>query len=446
MKTFLSAIFLIAVVATGVKFYGEYRQSRSTVQFRTAIIERGNLVESVDATGTVEPEELIDVGAQVVGRIKEFGPDPRSETDPAFAGKRIDYGSTVQAGTILAVIDDSVYAAQRNQAQAALSRAQADLLQMHAKFAQAEAEWNRAQRLRNMASQSKESGKLPLAKDLPVQIRGISDADFVLAKSNYEVAKANIELGEAAVQQAQSTLDLAETNLGYTVIKSPVKGTIIDRRVNIGQTVVSSLNAPSLFLIATDLTRMEVWASVNEADIGQLKAGTPVTFTVDAFPDDLFEGTVKQVRLNASMTQNVVTYPVVITTDNSDLKLLPYLTADVSFEVNRRNGVLTVPNAALRYQPRAELVVDTETSTASSPPPEDDSLSLGTATVWIRRGAGITPVSVKTGISDGTRTEVESPDLEEGLEVVLGEMQGGQAAEQVNNPFAPRMPRSRTRS
>jgi HlyD family secretion protein len=446
MKTFLSIISLIAVVAAGVKFYSEYRQSSTAVQFRTATVERGDVVESVDATGTLEPEELIDVGAQVVGRIKEFGVDPRGENDPTFADKRIDYGSTVHAGTILAVIDDSVYAAQRNQAQAALYRAQADLLQMHAKFAQAEAEWNRAQRLRNMSQQSKDSTKLPLAKNLPVQIRGISDADFVLAKSNYEVAKANIALGEAAVQQAQSTLDLAETNLGYTVIKSPVKGTIIDRRVNIGQTVVSSLNAPSLFLIATDLTRMEVWASVNEADIGGLKVGTPVTFTVDAFPNDLFSGKVKQVRLNASMTQNVVTYTVVVATDNSDLKLLPYLTADVSFEVNRRDGVLTVPNAALRYQPRAELVINTETSAANLPPAEDEPTASPGATVWVRHGTSIAPISVKIGITNGTRTEVEAPELTEGMEVVLGEMQGGQTNDQVNNPFAPKMPRSRPRS
>jgi HlyD family secretion protein len=438
MKTFITTILLISLVAGGVKLYGVYQKSGSTVQFRVAKIERGDVVESVAATGTLEPEELIDVGAQVVGRIKEFGTDP--------AGKRVDYTSTVQAGTVLAVIDDAVYVAQRDQAQAALERAEADLLQMHARFAQAEAEWNRAQRLQDLSTKPKVTGKLPVSKDLSVQIRGISDVDFVLAKSNFEVAKANIKLGKASVQQAQSSLDLAETNLGYTVITSPVKGTIIDRRVNMGQTVVASLNAPSLFLIATDLTRMEVWASVNEADIGQLKLGAPVTFTVDAFPDDYFEGNVKQIRLNASMTQNVVTYTVVVATDNSDLKLLPYLTADVSFEVNRRNQVLTVPNAALRYQPRAELVEYSEASAKNSETHESDDSNDNDAIVWVRRGERVTPIQVKTGVTDGTKTEIESPELKEGLEVVMGEIQAGQATEQVNNPFAPRMPRSRPRS
>ena len=170
------------------------------------------------------------------------------------------------------------------------------------------------------------------------------------------MAKANIEVGKAAIAQQKSTLDLAETNLGYTMIKSPVEGTILDRRVNIGQTVVASLNAPSLFLIAKDLRRMQVWASVNEADIGGLKVGTPVSFSVDAFPNESFSGVVEQVRLNAKMTQNVVVYTVVVATDNADLKLLPYLTATLNFEIARREGVLTVPNAALRYEPPLELI------------------------------------------------------------------------------------------
>jgi HlyD family secretion protein len=177
MKTFITTILLISLVAGGVKLYGVYQKSGSTVQFRVAKIERGDVVESVAATGTLEPEELIDVGAQVVGRIKEFGTDP--------AGKRVDYTSTVQAGTVLAVIDDAVYVAQRDQAQAALERAEADLLQMHARFAQAEAEWNRAQRLQDLSTKPKVTGKLPVSKDLSVQIRGISDVDFVLAKSNH---------------------------------------------------------------------------------------------------------------------------------------------------------------------------------------------------------------------------------------------------------------------
>jgi HlyD family secretion protein len=217
---------------------------------------------------------VVDVGAQVVGRIKSFGLDPRGEFDPAFKDKSVDYRSEVNEGTILAVIDDAVYLAQRNQARAAFERAKADLVQMEARLAQADAEWQRAQRLRTLSVK----GISATGQGEDVTIRGISDADFVLAKSNYQVAKANIEVGKAAIAQQQSTLDLAETNLGYTVIKSPVEGTILARRVNIGQTVVASFNAPSLFLIAKDLRRMQVWASVNEADIGELKVGTPVSF------------------------------------------------------------------------------------------------------------------------------------------------------------------------
>ncbi len=180
----------------------------------------------------------------------------------------------------------------------------------------------------------------------------------------YEVAKANLAVGKAAVVQAQGTVSQAEAtlqralqNLDYCTIKSPVKGVIIDRRVNIGQTVVSSLNAPSLFLLAKDLNRLQVWVSVNEADIGRIKPGQPVTFTVDAQPGDVFPGKVGKIRLNATMTQNVVTYTVEVDTDNSGGKLFPYLTANVNFIVGERKNVLLVPNAALRWTPQLSQVV-----------------------------------------------------------------------------------------
>jgi HlyD family secretion protein len=442
MKTIFSIALFLALIAAAVKFYGDYGASSQEIAFRTALVERGDLIQTVEATGTLEPEDVVDVGAQVVGRIKSFGLDPRGETDPKFKGKPVDYRSEVKEGTILAVIDDAVYLAQRNQARAALERAKADLVQMEARLAQADAEWQRAQRLRTLSVK----GISATGKGEGVQIRGISDADFVLAKSNFEVAKANIEVGKAAIAQQQSTLDLAETNLGYTIIKSPVEGTILARRVNIGQTVVASFNAPSLFLIAKDLRRMQVWASVNEADIGALKVGTPVSFTVDAFPDDTFHGVVEQVRFDATMTQNVVIYTVVVSTDNADLKLLPYLTATLNFEIARRERVLTVPNAALRYEPPPELIVAESSPSAvangavSGQKPDDTR-----GTVWVQRGNGLTPIEVKLGVSDRARTEVIADELKEGDEIVLGIQQAG-AAEKVNNPFAPQMPRSRPRS
>jgi HlyD family secretion protein len=442
MKTIFSIALFLALIAAGVKFYGDYGASSQEIAFRTAVVERGDIIQTVEATGTLEPEEVVDVGAQVVGRIERFGLDPRGETDPKFKDKPVDYRSEVKEGTILAEIDDSVYLAQRNQALAAYERAKADLVQLEARLAQTDAEWQRAQRLRTLSVK----GISATGQGEDVKIRGISDADFVLAKSNYEVAKANIEVGKAAIAQQKSTLDLAETNLGYTVIKSPVEGTILDRRVNIGQTVVASLNAPSLFLIAKDLRRMQVWASVNEADIGGLKVGTPVSFSVDAFPNESFTGVVEQVRLNAKMTQNVVVYTVVVATDNADLKLLPYLTATLNFEIARREGVLTVPNAALRYEPPPELIAaDSSPSAvvngAESGQKPDDSRGI----VWVQRDNGLTPIEVKLGVSDRARTEVIADELKEGDEVVLGIQQAG-AAEQVNNPFAPKMPRSRPRS
>lgn len=439
MKTIFSIALLLAIIVGGVKLYGAYQADSAQVVFRTGVVEQGELVVTVGATGTLQPEEVVDVGAQVVGRIIEFGLDPRGETDPAFKGKRIDYRSEVEEGTVLAVIDDMVYVAQRNQAQAALQRAKADLLQYQAKLAQTEAEWERAQRLRSLSLIGISGGD----GNSGVQIRGISDADYVLAKANFEVAKANVEVGDAAVAQQQSALELAETNLSYTIIKSPVKGTIIDRRVNIGQTVVASLNAPSLFLIAKDLRRMQIWASVNEADIGELKVGTPVSFTVDAFPNDEFRGVVEQVRLNASMTQNVVIYTVVIATENPDLKLLPYLTANVDFEVARREGVTTVSNASLRFQPRLDLISPKAMASASTgdrKKKDDDSRG----TVWVQRSEGLEPVEVLLGVTDGSRTEIVEGELEVGAEVVEGEQPVG-AVEQVNNPFAPKMPRSRPR-
>ena len=194
----------------------------------------------------------------------------------------------------------------------------------------------------------------------------------------YEIAQANVAVGEAAivqsrnaVAQAQATLQRGQRNLSYCTIKSPVKGVIIDRRVNIGQTVVSSLNAPSLFLIAKDLKRMQVWVSVNEADVGSIHPGQPVSFTVDAYPGKIFRGEVGKIRLNATMTQNVVTYTVEVITDNSSGKLLPYLTANAQFELSQHNNVLLVPNAALRWCPQPEQVTPKFRTMTESPERRD---------------------------------------------------------------------------
>src|SRR5262245_24531189 len=346
MKKIIIAILLLAA-AGGFGGWYLYSADKQGINFRTVRVERGDLLATIGATGTIEPEEVIDVGAQVAGQIVSFGQDPRGN------GKLIDYGSPVEKDTVLARIDESLYRAQLDrakaqvtQAEANVQRAEADLGQMQAKLNQSERDWQRAQRLRPSGS--------------------IAEADYDLAEATYRTNKATLAVGQATVAQAkaalsdaQAALHNAEINLGYCTIKSPVKGVIVDRRVNTGQTVVSSLNAPSLFLIAKDLKRLQVWASVNEADIGNIHSGQAVTFTVDAYPGRVFTGVVApdQPRLNASMTQNVVTYTVVVTTDNSDGKLIPYLTANLQFEVSKRNQVLLVPNTALRWKPSPDRVV-----------------------------------------------------------------------------------------
>ncbi len=426
-------VLVIVLVAIGAGVWYWRAQSGTLYTYRTATVEKGNLVATISATGTVEPEEVIDVGAQVAGKINTFGKDPKDPT------KFIDYRTEVDEGTILAEIDRSVYQSQLEQAQAQLVAAQvgvqkskADLEQMRAKLAQATADWKRA-----------ESGGT---------LAGLSQSDLDTYKANYQVASANVSVGEAAigqanasVLQAQSAVRLTETNLSYCTIKSPVKGVIIDRRVNVGQTVVSSLNAPSLFLIAKDLNRMQVWASVNEADIGHIHPGQPVTFTVDAYPGKTFYGKVGKVRLNATMTSNVVTYTVEVVTDNNDGKLLPYLTANLKFELDRRDNVLMVPATALRWQPTSDQVAPGyQGSEADIPATKDKKPGRGQkpadatiAKVWVQEGTHVKPVEVHPGLSNGSMTEIQANDLPDGTQIVVSAEAASTADSATGNPFIP---------
>jgi HlyD family secretion protein len=424
--------------------------------FRTAAVEKGNLTATISATGTIEPEEVIDIGAQVAAQIKHFGTDPTDST------RTIDYGSIVHENTLLAQLDDAPFKARVEQAEAAVEvaqaqvtaaeatvkRAEADLIQMKAKLYQSDRDWVRAQKLQPSHT--------------------IADVDYDTAKATYETAVANLGVDEAmlaqakaakvqaekAKRQAEASLREAQVNLGYTQIRSPVEGVIVDRRVNVGQTVVAGLNAPSLFLIAKDLKRLQVWASVNEADIGNIHPGQAVHFSVDAYPNRVFNGVVGQIRLNASMTQNVVTYTVVVNTDNSDGKLLPYLTANVQFQVAEHTDVVLVPNAALRWRPQLGQVVadareayartlrrragehaggeDKDKPAAAEKETHDHSL------VWIEDGAGVRPVKVRIGLTDGAVTEIVDGDLVPGAAIVTGEVHNG-GTEGTSNPFAPQM-------
>jgi HlyD family secretion protein len=344
----------------------------------------------------------------VVGMIREFGRDPRG------GGRPVDYGSAVDVGTVLAQIDDTLYRAQLDQARANAQRARADLLELQAKLRKAERAWKRAQEL----------GRTGV----------MSDADSDIALADYDSARSALAVGEAGIVQADAALHQAEINLGYTTIRSPVKGVIVDRRVNIGQTVVSSLNAPSLFLIAKDLRRVQIWASVNEADIGRIRSGQTVQFTVDAFPGETFAGEVAQVRLNATMTQNVVTYTVVVTVDNPEGRLLPYLTTNLKFEIDRRAGVVLVPNAALRWQPRPEQVAPE----ARDVPLRGSAAAPDRGSVWVQEKRFVRRVAVQVGLSDGLTTEIRSGDVHEGEPVVIGESTGAEDEGEAS-PFAPRV-------
>lgn len=412
----------VVVLAAGTALWWWHAREGSQLSFRTAVVKRGDVAATISASGTIEPVQVVDVGAQVAGRINSFGTD--------VAGRPVDYGSVVEQGAVLATIDESVYAADLSVAKAGELSAKANLEQMKAKLDQAAAEWARVQDLF--------TNKL------------VAQTDFDTAKANYEVARANVSVAESGIAQAQADLEKAQRNLDFCVIKSPVKGVIIDRRVNIGQTVVASLNAPSLFLIAQDLTRMQIWVSVNEADVGRIKVGAPATFNCAAFPGRQFEGTVGQVRLNATMTQNIVIYTVVVNTENPDNVLLPYLTANVNFVVRQETNTLLVPNAALRWSPTslAMIAPEARANVQLDPPGDAPNGTNGSPTkpekgaerreaLWVKEGQYVRPVEVKAGTTDGINTAVAAADLREGAEVVIGENAGG-AQSATQNPFVPR--------
>lgn len=432
----LSLLSLLGVLVVVAVIWFWFRDHHPSDGFRTVPVTRGDLQAVISATGTVEPEEVVDVGAQVAGKIVAFGKDKD--------GKTVDYGSVVEAGTVLARIDDALYAADLANAQAQLEqnkanvqRAQSDLEQLQAKLYQAQRDWMRAQKLGPSDA--------------------LSQADYDTALSAYEIAKANVKVGQAAlaqakngVAQAEAVLRKARQNLDYCTIISPVKGVIIDRRVNIGQTVVSSLNAPSLFLIAKDLKRLQVWASVNEADIGSIQPGQPVIFTVDAYPGETFEGVVGKIRLNATMTQNVVTYTVEVNTDNSDGKLLPYLTANLKFKVAERQDILMVPNAVLRWTPQPDQIVPQvrqvlgerkhkNPGSAQASTGKEDKGGPRQGVVWIPEGQYVQPIKVSLGLTDGSLTEVQNPKLKEGLQVVVGEKSTEEGAASATSPFTPQI-------
>ena len=344
-------------------------------------------------------------------------------------GKEVDYCSVVRKGQLLARIDDVTYKAEvtiakanLSSAQAQLSSAEAEVVQLAAKLRQADRDWKRAQKL------------------------GVGDAlsqkDYDAYQSAYETSAANLDVGRASVEQAkasiaqaQAQLEKAERNLSYCDILSTVDGVVIDRRVNIGQTVTASMSTPSLFLVAKDLKRIEIWVPVNEADIGSIKVGQEVRFNVDAFPEKIFKGKVGRIRLNAGMTSNVVTYTVEVTTDNPDGLLLPYLTANVSFVLAESpEASLLVPVAALHWRPEGWVT-----------PPELE----GKDFLFVQDTEGHPePMVVQVGVSDDARTAIVAEQLSVGDSVITGVLtpiEVQQAADAGENPFMPKPPQWRRR-
>src|SRR5436190_14955523 len=329
-------VAVVALAAIGGGGYGYYRYTKKPAApaVTTAAVTRGDVVETVGATGTLQAVTTVQVGSQVSGNIAYLG---------------ADYNSLVKKGQVLAKLDPSLFEAQAQQSRANLAQARANLTK-----AQSELERNRVQLID--AQQ-----KFNRAKELASRSL-LPQSDLDTAKTAVDTAQAAVESQQATVSQVQAAITQAEAgvnqsqvNLEHTVITAPIDGLVISRSVDVGQTVAASMQAPTLFVLAADLTKMQVVAALDESDVGRIRPNQTVTFRVDAYPQDTFRGTVSQVRLEPKVQQNVVTYSTVIDVPNDDLRLKPGMTANVNIEIARRDNVLRVPNAALRFRPTTEI-------------------------------------------------------------------------------------------
>jgi HlyD family secretion protein len=424
----VGSILLVAAVAV---FFWR-RRGPTEPRFDTAAVQRGRLIARVTATGTLSALVTVQVGSQVSGRIAQLN---------------VDFNSPVKKGELIAKIDPQLFEAAVEQARANYVEAKGNLAKSKAQAVDAQRQLERAKTL--------------------LQRQLISQADFDTTETARLAADAQVEVSAGAVEQARAALHQAEINLAYTSIISPIDGTVISRNVDVGQTVAASLQAPTLFTIAENLKKMQVDTNVAEADVGRLAAGMIATFTVDAYPTERFQGKIRQIRNAPQTVQNVVTYDAVIDVDNSNLKLRPGMTTNVTVVVAEKDDVLKVSNSALRFKPGPELLqlqarVAANSSgrdggpagqrvagrapgearrfavrpaeggaEVSTPPPANEK------TVWILRNHQPVPIAIQTGISDGTLSEVMSGPLNEGDLVVTG-MAGG--ADQ-RGPGGPRGPR-----
>jgi HlyD family secretion protein len=384
------AVLLVGFTIGGYVFFNGER--KAPVRYRTAVIERGPVVSVVTAMGSINPVVSVQVGTQVSGMIKSL---------------HADFNSIVKAGDVVATIDPEPFRARRDQAASNLEMAKANLAKAKNEQAQRQRELNRAM---SLAAQ-----------------QFVSQNDVDVAITNAQGAEAQVNVVMAQVKQAEAALSAADLDLKYTTIRSPVNGIVVARNVEVGQTVAASFATPNLFLIALDLTKMQVDTNVSESDIGGITEGKEATFTVDAYPGVPFAGTIRQVRLAPIAVQNVVTYNVVIGVDNQDLRLKPGMTANVSIVVAQRDNVLKVPNAALRFVPPKSEITSSRPADGLSVTGEAGGRPLTTAGVpparplWKQTENGEpVAVMVRTGISDGASTEIVSDTVTDGEEVIVG--------------------------
>lgn len=377
------AVAAIAALAVWLLSGGKKEEK---ITFDMAAVAPANIMNSITATGTIEPVTSVTVGTQVSGIVSKLF---------------VDYNSVVKKGQVIAELDKTNLMSQLNTAKTQLATAQSQL---------------------NYQTANYKRYKTLFEKGL------VAADDFDNAKLSYTQAKEQVVSAKEEVQRAQ-------TNLGYATITSPIDGVVLSKSVEEGQTVAASFSTPELFTIAQDLTNMQVVADVDEADIGDVKEGERVTFTVDAYPDDTFEGEVKQVRQEATTTNNVVTYEVVISAPNADLKLKPGLTANVTIYTAERKGVLSVPSKALRFTPQKETVGKMKIVDAANAKNK----------VWTIEGNSIVAHKVNIGMTDGTNTQIvggiaEGTKVVTGLNVMGGEEEKPMEAQGESSPFAPGPP------
>jgi HlyD family secretion protein len=397
MKRIIVLVAGLAAVAAGAWTYINDGGAAPPV-IRTARVGTGPVVEVVQGTGTVGAVTTVNVGTQVSGVISWLG---------------ADFNSTVKKGQVIAKLDPALLQAQVLQARASVTRARADLQQQKVNLADRQTKYARAEKL-------SEKGL-------------VAASDLEAAKLAVDLAESDLQSGQAAVVQAEASLNQAEVNLSHAVITSPINGIVIQRSVDVGQTVAASLSSPEIFLIAADLTAMQVVAQIDETDIAKVSVGQPVILGVDAFPNQTFAGAVSQIRLQPQVVSNVTTYNTIVDVPNRELKLKPGMTADVKIQIARRDDVLRVPNAALRFRPTPETF-----AMLGQAPPAQDGKSRPGAQVWVLDQGQLHAVPVTTGLVDASFTELVESDLSPGTELVTsvtGEATTTQTGPAATNPF-----------